>query len=237
MSMPLVSVVIPTRCRDVQLRQAIESVLAQQGLEKEIIVVDNGPNQSTRASCKDYPVTYVPQDPKGPSAARNLGVSRARGELLAFLDDDDLWPSGSLGVRLDEWKRGARNTLVVGRARRFVTTVDDEIHFLDSIEESRHLLLLGASLMTRDSFLNAGGFDESIPAHEDTDLWIRIKSLGGQIAYIPEVCLHYRRHVGNVTANWERYNSHITGVLRKHLERKRQHGFSAPSEEIPTKLR
>jgi glycosyltransferase involved in cell wall biosynthesis len=221
MSTPLVSVVIPTRCREEYLRQAIESVLKQENVEKEIIVVDNGPSERTHLLCRNYPVTYVRQDPKGPSAARNLGVLHARGELLAFLDDDDLWPEGSLGIRLDEWKCGPRNTLVVGRARRFVATDDCGIRFLDSIDESRHLLVLGASLMTRDSFLKAGGFDESIEAHEDTDLWIRIKSSGTRISYIPEICLHYRRHEGNVTAQLEEYNSHITGVLRKHLSKKR----------------
>jgi glycosyltransferase involved in cell wall biosynthesis len=221
MSKPFLSVVIPTHRRNAYLRKAIESVLAQEEVEKEIIVVDNGPSESTRALCGEYPVTYVRQDPSGPSAARNLGVLYAKGGLLAFLDDDDLWAPGSLKVRLDEWARGPRNTLVVGRVRRFVTAGDDEIRFLDSMEDSRHLLVLGASLMTRDSFLEAGGFDESISAHEDTDLWIRVKSSGSRISYIPEICLHYRRHEGNATAQWDEHNSHITGVLRKHLEKKR----------------
>ena len=221
MSKPFLSVVIPTHCRNAYLRKAIESVLAQEEVEKEIIVVDNVPSESTRDVCSDYPVRYLQHDRKGPSAARNLGVSHAKGELLAFLDDDDLWPPGSLKVRLDEWARGHRNTLVVGRARRFVTADDDEIRFLDSMEDSRHLLVLGASLMTRDSFLEAGGFDESISAHEDTDLWIRVKSSGSRISYIPEICLHYRRHKGNATAQWDEHNNHITGVLRKHLEKKR----------------
>lgn len=221
MSKQLLSVIIPTRCRDAYLRQAIESVLAQEELEKEIIVVDNEPSESTRDVCSDYPLRYLQYDQEGPSAARNLGVSHAKGELLAFLDDDDLWPPGSLRARLDNWQRTGRNTLVVGRARRFVATLDDEICFLDSMEESRHLLVLGASLMTKDSFLEAGGFDESISAHEDTDLWIRIKSSGTRISYIPEICLHYRRHEGNLTAQWDEHNSHITGVLRKHLSKKR----------------
>jgi GT2 family glycosyltransferase len=105
------------------------------------------------------------------------------------------------------------------------------------MEESRHLLVLGASLMTRDSFLKAGGFDESISAHEDTDLWIRIKSLGGLISYLPEICLHYRRHEGNVTAKLDEYNSHITGVLRKHLARKRNLMDSDCSREPLGRLR
>jgi glycosyltransferase involved in cell wall biosynthesis len=220
MSKPLVSVVIPTRCRDSHLREAVGSVLTQKDLEMEIIVVDNASSVTTQGLCEELAVRYLRQERQGASAARNLGVSHASGELLAFLDDDDLWTTGSLGARLQEWQRHPFDTLVVGRARRFMEA-DGNVCFLDSVEEARHLLLPGASLMTRDAFLRCGGFDETITCHEDTDLWIRFKASGGKISYIPEICLHYRRHEGNITAAWNEYNSHITGVLRKHLASKR----------------
>ena len=232
MSRPHVSVVIPTRSRDAHLRQAIGSVLEQGAVEMEIIVVDNAPSESTRALCAEYPVTYLRQEQSGASAARNLGVSHSRGELIAFLDDDDLWPAGSLEWRLQRWGNVSRDTLLVGRARRFKEAVDGTMHFLDSEEESRHLLLLGASLIGRDTFLQCGGFDESIRCHEDTDLWIRLKSSGVKISYLPEICLYYRRHGGNVTAAREQYDSHLTGVLRRHLSRVRSLRSEAHSGDV-----
>lgn len=91
--MHLVSVVIPTRNRAPLLREAIESVLAVQhaDFEVEVILVDDGSTDDTPAAARAYPVTYLRLDGQGASAARNLGMEGARGDFIAFLDDDDLW--------------------------------------------------------------------------------------------------------------------------------------------------
>ncbi len=227
MKPPCISVIIPTCRRDAFLRRAIESVLAQDVPGTEVIVADDASLESTRILCSGYRVTYVSQQGRGPSASRNLGVLKASGELLAFLDDDDLWPEGSLRARLNRWMEDASDRLVVGKVRRFMEDEDGTLSFLDSEETARHLLVLGSTVMPRSSYLAVGGMDESLRMHEDTDLWIRMRANGTRIDYIPEICLHYRRHDGNVTSD-RRYTLAQTEVLRRHLLRKK----SLAGEEI-----
>lgn len=101
--MPLVSVIIPTYNRATLLKEAIESVLAvrRDGFELEIIVVDNGSTDDTQAVAGTYPVRYVrTQEGRGASLARNAGIHAARGDFLAFLDDDDLWLPDNIAPQL-----------------------------------------------------------------------------------------------------------------------------------------
>lgn len=100
--MPLVSVIIPTRNRSVLLREAIESVLAvHRGVfELEVIVVDDGSTDSAREVASAYPVVYLRTEGLGASAARNAGMDAARGEFLAFLDDDDVWLPNNVAPQL-----------------------------------------------------------------------------------------------------------------------------------------
>lgn len=220
MNIPLVSVIIPTCGRDSFLSKSLESVLTQDLPNVEIIVADDASSESTRRLCAKYGVSYVSQGRKGPAAARNLGVKNASGNLLAFLDDDDLWPEGSLRARVERWREDPSDRLVVGKVRRFREETEGEITFLDSTETARHLLVLGSTVLPRSSYLAVGGMDESLRMHEDTDLWIRMRDRGTRIDYVPDICLHYRRHDGNVTAD-RRYTLAQTEVLRRHLLRKK----------------
>ena len=221
MNNPTVSVIIPTCGRDAFLSKSLESALFQDIPDMEIIVADDGALESTRRLCAGYGVSYVTQGRQGPAAARNLGVRNASGDLLAFLDDDDLWPEGSLRRRVERWREDPSDRLVVGKVRRFREEADGKISFLDSPETARHLLVLGSTVMPRSSYLAVGGMDESLRMHEDTDLWIRMRGRGTRIDYVPDICLHYRRHDGNVTAD-RRYTLAQTEVLRRHLLRKKE---------------
>ena len=96
---PLVSVVIPTRDRIGSLRRAVNSVL-DQGLESfEVVVVDDGSKTSVADELRisDDRIRIIRSDEfAGPAGARNRGVSEARGEFIAFLDDDDFWLPGKI---------------------------------------------------------------------------------------------------------------------------------------------
>ena len=101
---PTVSVVIPTYNRSELLQRAIESVLSQTYQNFELIVVDDNSQDNTHATVlgfKDHRVQYIKNDEsQGPSAARNKGVLQARGEFVAFLDDDDVWMKDNLRKRV-----------------------------------------------------------------------------------------------------------------------------------------
>jgi hypothetical protein len=107
MSIPLVSVVIPTHNRAVLVGEAVDSVLAQSGLggtSLDVIVVDDGSTDDTAARLASYvesgAVRYIVQKNAGAGPARNRGIDEARGSWIAFLDSDDLWEPYHLSVHL-----------------------------------------------------------------------------------------------------------------------------------------
>ena len=101
----MVSVIIPTHDRALVITRAIDSVLGQEGAELEVIVVDDGSTDDTARVISsryggDERVVYVAQEQTGVAGARNAGMARSRGELVAFLDSDDVWRPGKLALQL-----------------------------------------------------------------------------------------------------------------------------------------
>ena len=99
--MPCVSVIVPTFNRADFLKEALESVFAQSYEDFELIVVDDGSNDNTQTVVRSLgnEINYIYQENKGVSAARNLGLKRAGGNLIALLDSDDLWEPKNLRPR------------------------------------------------------------------------------------------------------------------------------------------
>lgn len=181
--MPTVSVIIPTHNRRDFVREAIASVLAQTYRDFELIVVDDGSDDGTAEVAQECTgVRYVYQANQGVSAARNHGVALSKGELLAFLDSDDLWQPHKLERQVaffathpdtlicqteEIWLRhGAR----VNPRHKHRKTGGDL--FARSLELC--LISPSAVMLRRDLFDRVGGFDESLPVCEDYDLWLRI---------------------------------------------------------------
>ena len=200
MNDPLVSFIIPTFNRPAFLAAALESIFTQDYPAKEIIVVDDGSTGGTTETCARFPVLYLHQENRGPSAARNLGATRCGGDLLVFLDDDDLCPPGSLQARVEQWRRDPGWHHVVGRVRRFQEDQPGHIEFIDSPEQAANIICSGAEVMMRTAFEQVGGYDEALRMSEDDDLWMRMREAGLRQKFIPETCLFNRRHPGNATA-------------------------------------
>ncbi len=182
-AMATVSVIIPAHNRVRFLKEAIHSVLAQDYRDVQLIVVDDGSTDETPKLLESYrQILIVRQARSGVSAARNAGIAVASGQLLAFLDSDDLWLPEKLSTQVaffedhpdalicqteELWiKDGVR----VNPKRR---------HRKDSgmiFERSVELCLVSPSavMMRRGLLAEVGGFDEAMPACEDYDLWLRI---------------------------------------------------------------
>jgi glycosyltransferase involved in cell wall biosynthesis len=185
-----VSVIIPTRDRCALVVEAVESVLAQNGPEAEIIVVDDGSCDGTCQALERFRsrINYVEQAGRGVSAARNRGAASATGRWLAFLDSDDLWQPDKLAAQLayhrdhpscrisqtgEIWIRGG---VRVNPCRHHAKPSGDV--FLPSL--ARCLVTPSAVLLERDLFFDVGGFDESLAVCEDYDLWLRV---GSRVAF------------------------------------------------------
>jgi GT2 family glycosyltransferase len=184
MSAPRVSVVIPTRDREAFLREAVDSVLAGTFRDFEVIVVDDGSTDGTRGLVERYgdPVRYRRGPGRGVSAARNLGVSLARGRYVAFLDSDDRWEREKLRVQVDWMERhpGIRacqtEEVWIRDGIRRNPGKRHRKHGGEIFERCLPLCIISPSavLIERALLEELGGFDETLPVCEDYDLWLRL---------------------------------------------------------------
>lgn len=180
----MVSVVIPTYNRSAFLKEAVDSVLAQTAAADEVIVVDDGSTDVTPSVLKAFgpPVRSLRQENAGVSAARNAGIRAARGEWLAFLDSDDLWRPRKLEAQLaylsvrpemricqveEIWIRNGKRL----NPRKYHRKPSG---FCFPLLLDRCLVSPSAVMIHRDVLEEVGLFDETLPACEDYDLWLRI---------------------------------------------------------------
>ncbi len=184
--MASVSVVIPTFNRVCLLERALASVLTQSLPVDEIIIVDDGSTDNTVSTLKSlHPeVNLIQQDNQGVSAARNTGISAARHDWIALLDSDDVWHENKLERQINALKN----------APEYLICHSDEIWVRNGVRVNQmnkhkkagghifqHCLPLcaispSAALIHRSLFEAIGLFDETLPACEDYDLWLRICS-------------------------------------------------------------
>ena len=184
-NLPLVSVIIPTYNRGWTLAEAVESVLAQDYKDFELIVVNDGSTDDTKNILAVYEgVTVLDQTNQGVSAARNNGVAHSRGSYVAFLDSDDLWLPQKLAVQVDFFRKNPEVLICqtqetwVRNGRRVNPGKRHQKQSGMFFERSLELCLVSPSavMMKKALFEEMGGFDESLPACEDYDLWLRINA-------------------------------------------------------------
>jgi glycosyltransferase involved in cell wall biosynthesis len=226
-----VSVVIPTRNRSQWLRQGLRSVLAQTDVGLEVIVVDDGSNDDTAAvvtGLSDARVVLLRHDqPRGSSASRNHGAEEAKGEWLAFLDDDDLWAPHKLSRQLQTATATGRIWVYAG-----CVNVDENLRVLggrpppspDVVARlifRRNLIPGSASsvVVRRDTFRRVGPFDVNLRA-EDWEMWIRLAKQGPP-ACVPEPLVALRLHSTNFSL------SDVDAILDAVVSIERRHDIHA----------
>jgi glycosyltransferase involved in cell wall biosynthesis len=208
MTAPQLSVVLPTRNRPALLMQAVGSALAQDGVEVEVIVVDDASSDETPAvlsGIADDRLTVIRNEtPKGPAVARNAGIDRAEGEWVAFLDDDDFFAPDKLRIQVEDADRQGSSFSYTGRIE-----INENGRVIQRRLMSEHpslaagLLednLIGgpsAVIVRSDLLAEIGRFDERLPPLEDWDLWIRAAAAGATAAR-REPLYAYRRHSDNL---------------------------------------
>lgn len=236
-----VSVIIPTFNRAAYLTEAVDSVLGQTFRDFELVVVDDGSTDDTVERMKGYGarVRYLYQQTRGPAAARNKGIEASTGELIAFLDSDDMWLPEKLAKQEAFFRTNPSLGLVAtaygciqpgdGFVKQDVLSPEE----LRRVRRShyRNYFATSTVMLRRDCLEKVGMFDESLHFAEDWDMWIRVLNRY-DFAYIGEILTKYRQHGSNVTVtafeknvkDWEKVIEQHSGsgsVRGKILRRRR----------------
>lgn len=225
MTPSLISVVIPAFNREQYLAESIESVLSQGHEPLEVIVVDDGSTDGTVAVARRFPeVRCISRVQGGAAAARNTGIAAARGELLAFLDSDDIWVEGKVARQVDALRARADAALVFGWVRCFLSPEAPEAvrrRILCPPEPSPGRCC-GTLLLTRKTMERVGPFDETLGAGEFIDWYSRATSAGASEVMVEHVVLCRRLHGGNLGYQQPRLRHELVRAVGNHLRRKRE---------------
>ena len=222
---PAVSVIVPVFNGARYIRGAVESILAQTFKDFEIIVVDDGSTDNTKAVLEPWinegKIRYVYQQNKGLAGARNTGIRHAKGKYFKFLDCDDYLYPEQLERQVEHLKDKPQNV---------ISSTDYELEFESKNKKSINLYLrdyqLGqfiegnpcpvhTILVQRSLVEQAGGFDETLSSHEDSDLWLRILLLGGVFERTGYVGCCYRLTGGALSADTNKMFIHYCKFSEK----------------------
>jgi len=222
---PSVSVIIPIYNSGRYLREAIDSVLAQQYGGLELLVVDDGSGDDGPSVAATYgmPVQLIPISHRGHPAARNAGVAASTGEFVSFLDADDLWSANKLALQLGAFEENPSLDLVFGHMQNFISPE------LTAEEQARIKcnsavlpgLLQGSMLARRSSFDRVGPFPEERKMGDFLDWYGRATLAKLSMRMLPDTVVRRRIHL----ANFQRTHKHLRRenliVLKKLLDLRR----------------
>jgi glycosyltransferase involved in cell wall biosynthesis len=213
-----VSVIVPVYNGEAFLAEALESIRGQRVPAAEVIVVDDGSTDQTAQVAQRWgppPVRYVHQANAGPAAARNRGLSLARGDLVTFLDADDTWPADKLAWQAERLLADPSLDVVLGLTRHLLPDGTPELGapFV--------FLNVGCGLYRSVIFDRVGGFDGQLRYSEDIDWFLRAREAGVAIVLGERVALLHRRHDGSMTRGRSAVDLGLLTVLKGSLDRRR----------------
>ena len=230
--MPRVSVIIPYYNTPTPLTEiALDSVRRQTLSDWEAIVVNDGSRpEMTRAledlltRLDDRRIRYLSGPNRGASAARNQGAATAEGEFLGLLDSDDLWQP----LRLERGLQCIDADPSIALVHTVCDVLDPSGNTIQGIPHGQEFAALAGAklfgrvlrqnciatssvLVRRKSFLDAGGFDETLERMEDKDLWLRLLLAGHRIHYLAERLVIHRDMEGSLS-------KHVAKMYRDRLQ-------------------
>ena len=222
----LVTCVVPVHDGERFLGEALDSVLEQTYEPLEIVVVDDGSTDGTREVAAGYgeEIRYLHQENAGPSAARNRGVEASRGELIAFLDADDLWVPEKTATQVRTLRERPELAFCVGHIQNFFMPErqeDAEEHGDHPYHQRRPGYSPCTLLARRSVFEDVGGFDPDLRHGEDTDWFIRAFASGCEHEVLPELLVHRRLHGENATLREPPSRLRLLRLLKAQLDRRR----------------
>ena len=236
---PLISVVMPTFNHAQFLRDSIGSVVAQTYSNWKLIIVNNFSTDETVQiveSFEDPRISLINYQNHGIiAAARNQGIQAASGELIAFLDSDDLWYPNKLSMSVQQFLEG--NEIIChgelwveeGRKSRKIFYGPRKNAEYQNLLRRGNCISTSAVVVRTSLIKEVGGFDQNAQfvTAEDYDLWLKLTQINQHIVFIPEILGEFRRHSGNASNSVLRNLNAELAVVASHFANTKQGPFSS----------
>jgi len=246
--MPKVSTIVPTYNYAHFLRDCVNSIIQQTYKDFEIVVIDDGSTDETRAiveslieSNPGVQIRYIYQNNQGPAAARNHGIREAQGEYIAFCDADDVWAPEKLDKQLDLFEQDPELAMIFSDMSQQVEDgCYEESYFHKRGINPEKFTNVYSKLIERNNFIipttvvlrrkildDVGIFDERYRVGEDYELWLRIAKKY-KIGYIDKPLVIRFSHEGSISRTKDVYcrdNIRITKELLSRYEFSKKERF------------
>lgn len=235
MMVPAISVIMPVKNGARFIADALASIELQQVPVSEILVVDDGSTDSTvdivlSLARKNIAIRLLEGPGRGPGPARNVALSVANGEILGFLDADDLWPANKLERQIGRLNSKPHVNVVSGFVRYFNKQAKGKLEpARDSHVNDIFHVHLGAAVFRRSVFEKIGKFEESMLYSEDVDLILRIREAEIPMTILRDIMLYYRRHPDAMTTEITKDEArNFNKAILRSMQRRRQAGILKP---------
>ena len=225
------SIILPTYNRaELFLKRAIDSVVRQSYKDWELIIVDNNSTDNTKDLVGSYSDNnirlYSIQNEGNIAKSRNLGISKAKGEFIAFLDSDDFWHRDKLKISLDYLKKYKLNGLCHSEYWLYETGETEIRHYgstgfsYNNLLKNGNNLSLSAVIVHSDILKDVKGFSEDIDyiTAEDYDLWLKLAKNNYKIKFIKNVMGTFRIHQYSESSDVDKNIKAICSVIRNHCK-------------------
>jgi glycosyltransferase involved in cell wall biosynthesis len=228
MTLPLISCIVPVFNGERYLREALDSIRAQTYRPLEIIVADDGSTDGTPELVAGYgeQIRHLWQPHTGLPSTRNLGVSAARGEFVAFLDSDDLWHPEKLARQMARFEARPELDLCVTHVQNFwVPELREEAKRLRDHRLSRALpgYITQTLLARRRLFDVVGQFNVRLQHGDDTEWFLRAGEQGAVMELLPDVLVCRRLHRTNMSrVEASASQDALLGIVKASLDRRRR---------------
>ena len=225
MNQPLVSVIIPVHNSQEYLAEAVESIRKQNYEPLEIIIIDDGSTDDTERIARGLgpDIHYLFQQNAGPASARNTGIVASRGEIIAFLDSDDFWPSDRLTVAIRYLEQHPEVGYLLGKQMMFMERGCAVPPWMKAVwlsepQDASNLGVLTARRVTLD---RVGLFKSEYRSGEDTEWLLRANEAGALMARLPEIVVHRRIHGRNLSVQMiQMRKENLMRITRESIHRK-----------------
>jgi glycosyltransferase involved in cell wall biosynthesis len=225
-----VSVIIPVYNGSKYLATTLETVLGQTYPLHEIIVIDDGSTDSSPAILSGYGerLRLTRQSNRGVAEARNAGLRQATGDLIAFIDQDDLWPADRTRILVEALQANPTALVAAGQVEVLYERARPPSPF-ENFGTGIREFYVGSLMIKKEVFDILGPLHTGIGYADDVDFMMRRREAKIATVYVDQVTLRYRMHEENTSGDRDLTIQHLMAALRESLHRRRKAGGQPPN--------